>query len=313
MGVFSSWVNAPGNLRPAGISKVKVAGSDAPNVYFHLGITEGGATNLPALFQSDTFLRTPPFGHDVIVKFNSLQASLTEIELLDDLIAYQPLKVAAVFVDYATGNKMCIVSNDLGISWRLVSDGTFNKFRFIEYTFQGAIAANQLTALFADEPADGTPGGSEKLNGFGQVEAPSRRKPNGFSKIEIRVKGETSYSDLGTFRDEKFEFSTLTETFEKKRPRTHGIKGTIDAVLGQTTATERDLIEAINTNICEFKITLLDGVILTLSDSNNVRFTAHAGWDASGHVDKTRGIPLHIEGTILDFATPPTVWNGLWS
>src|SRR5229473_3481912 len=99
--IFSgNWVTSPADLKPAGVHLLRVAASDAPTVFYTLGIQREGDVVGETPNKPDTFLRPMAWGFYFNMKFQSIHAaSLTLIQALDKLITKGPLIIVIEMAD----------------------------------------------------------------------------------------------------------------------------------------------------------------------------------------------------------------------
>ncbi len=311
--VFSSWVNNLSNLRAAGISSHKVrANGDA--AYYHLGVVRDPKIHIKPMRKPDGYLRQRGFGFEADIVVPSIQASATEIKILDDILINQPLAVKLGTMDSLT----LATTNLFGVQWKLICDGDANDFRRIEYLYKGYLKSGELDALTTSSPAsDGTPTGTDKLYALSQSTVKANEAPNGLAKIEFKASSDSAYADAGDFARGKYTFECIGENGGGGRalPRTVGIKFRFDVELHQTSNTELDLLDAILSNEIDLRLTHMDGMILTYP-ATNVGVLPEV--DFSGNVDAIRKIKLHAEGALVFngttfVTTGGTPWDSLWS
>lgn len=308
MALLTGFAMAPHNASAAGIVNLYIKGKD-DEAYYSLGITRATAGNQEAKATGDALLRSIPFGRIVLVRAQSLGASLTEIELLDDLILNQPLEVIAQL----TNGRYLVVEdpNELGIRWKLECTGDMTDARYIEYLFSANFKDSEVNALMtANAPSLGNTSDNDVFLDFTQTANRSSVVGNGLVKVEVRGTDEAgNYVDFGDFNNGKYTIECLGPDGKGARavPRTHTIKFAIDYEGLQTSATETDLIASMNTHFLDWKLTHFDGLVLTIGGGN---VGAHAGWINEGNVDVHGMIRTHIEGSMT---SPYTGWDNLWS
>jgi len=308
-----NWVQNLANIRAAGIvsHKVKVNGDQA---YYHLGLCRDPKINIKPLQKPGAYLKPRGFGFEADLVVPSIQASIVEMKLLDDLVIHQPIALKLGTTDSIT----LAAANLLGIQWKLICDGDANDFRRIEYQYRGFLKTGELDSFTTSSPpSDGTPNAADKLYTLLQTAIKSNEVPNGLTKIEFKASADSSYADAGDFTNARYTFETIGETGGGGRglPRTVAIKFTFDAGLLQTAATELDLLDSIINNDIDLRLTHLDGVVLTIPGTN---IGVVPEIDFSGNVNTIRKINLHAEGVLVfngtSFTTTGgTTWDALWS
>lgn len=309
------WLPTLAKMRAAGVSKymVKITAPTADAAYYCLGDVVDAKINSKPITQNDGYGRPHIAGHALELVIPTHQASATEIAILDDLILNQPVQVNLAFTDTLRLNTAL-----LGMSWKLICDGDMNGFRRIEYTHKGNLKLTELDGLTDTSTVTvGSPTGTDLLYTLAQTPVKANEKPNGLSLIEWQVSGDSTYADIGEFRNAKYTFETVGEMRGGGRgyPAISAIKLTFDAEILCTTDTEMNLLDTLATSVLNLKLTHMDGAVLALAGTN---FGITVEPDFSGNTDKNRTMKIHAEGTLINngttfVTTGGTGWGALWT
>lgn len=317
--IFSgAWAKNAQHVRAAGASslKVKIA-SDA--AYYNLGAPRDIKLSGKSLNKADSLLRPLPWGFRPELVVTTLQAETTEIKILDQLILN-----TLVGFQIAQLDNIYIVNesspNLFSLHWMLKSSGDFDDMRQIEYRFMGNLQSSEFDDLFTATPVTvGTPGGGDVLATLSQSIVPAHQVPNGLSKIEFKASTDSAYADLGEFAKGAWSFECLTTPGGGGRglPRTIAIKFMLDAHGIQTHTTETALLDDIQNNVIDLKLTNMDGMVITLPSTN---FNLVPSWMNDGNADKERAIDFHAEGALVTNAagtayqtTGAVAWDSLFT
>ena len=309
--VFVAWASSLANIRSSGILSpmVKAYGDGS---YYLLGNTRDAKLTVTIPTKSDTLLR--PFGWGALVEaiLPVIQAGSTEIKLLDQIITKLPLAVSFGLTD-----ALYFETTLLAPKWKLECGSNFDDFRTIEYTLRSMVKSSELDALFTASRSTLTGGSSvDALFALGTVPVLGDQVPNGFSKVEFKASGDVAYVDLGDFSGGKYTFETISTDGAggRMQPRCTAIKFNFDVSGHETEIAKLQMIDSFLAQGIDLKLTHMDGVVLTVPDTN---IQVVPGIHIEGNVDKVREIRLHAEGALLwngtQFGTTGgTAWDAMW-
>lgn len=295
---FTSAISAQ---KPRGIAKVfvKIA---ADTGYSSLGILRNGKAHIRSSQSQDTYKRSRPFSHVAEYDFEMMQCSLTEIELLDTLVAGN----VAVIVQTVDGQQyehlIAQPQTLVGIKYRIVSNAKIDANRFIQIRMRVGLVDNDLQYVIPASPTAVTaPGTSDTFwtiansgSDTGNLGKPGNILPAGFSKVEICALSESSYDDMGEVTNSSLEIETFGEPSDKLQYRNVGanIKGSFETL--QDSDVEKGAFSLFHANGAKLKITHYDGVVWTLG--SNTGITYDEGFD--NDFDGTKTVKYTFDGAI---------------
>ncbi len=285
---------------PRGIAKVYVKKA-ADTGYSSLGDIRNGKAHVRLTGTQNSRKRTNPFAAIAEHEFEMLQCSLTEMELLDTLIAGD----VDVIIQCIDGQ--CYVHNAaatrVGIWAKPTFDAKIDSNRFITIRMKVGLLSSEIdTVVPAVNPSITAPADTDTFwaiaNPTGVTTNPGKKenvRPSGVSTAEICALSESSYDDMGEVSNTTFTMEPLGRETDKLRYRTIGFKidGSFEQL--QDSSTEKGALDLFHTNGANLKLTYYDGLILTLADKVGV--IADEGFD--GDFDDHKTIKYTIDGSIL--------------
>ena len=288
------------NQKPKGIAKVYVKIA-ADMGYSSLGEIRNGEAHVRSSQAQDTYMRSYPFAAVAEYKFEMLQCSVTELELLDRLIAgdvyFLFLAVDGSYYVHDAANTL------LGLKYRVVCDGKIDTNRFIEISAKVGLLASELdTVLPSVNPTVGAPGTGDTFwsiansgSDVGNAGLPAHILPAGVATLEVCALSESSYDDVGEVTNSSLTFETFGEESDRLRYRQVGveIKGSFD--LMQSANADLANFDLIPANGMNVKITHFDSLLWTLANKVGVQFDYKNVGNFEGH----KFVNLAFDGRIL--------------
>lgn len=286
------------NIKPGGLASWKIKmGTDIGHYSF--GPLRDGKVNVKTLFDADGYGRQRPFALDVNATAKTLNTGKTGVlELLGKLgVTYANQILAAT-----NGQKY---SGQLGFYWRLVCEGGMSKSRYLELFADGQLMIDHATyddlaVLLAASPTEGSPNGTDSMNGWDATTA--SRVPAAFKSVTIAVDGDSE--DVGSIRNERLIISGISSKDNYGRSTVQKIQVECEFDMRQTSA-ELALMSAPAADAgFAYAIALADGAILTLSTDLGFHFE----YDSLGSINDEAFIKVTGGGFVL-----PSAWAGIVS
>jgi hypothetical protein len=292
------------NQKPVGIKTVYVKESAG---YSPLGFIRNGKINISSIGSEDTYGRE--FGHAVKCEysFEMMQASSTEVALLDEL-TNGAQEFIIVGVDGQQYEHLSTDSLVIGVSAAVVSDSAIDKNKFIEIKMQGAYPASKLhgaNAIIKSSPTSVTRATSGVFYGIvGTDTATTLGRiagivPSGFSTVSIGAWSEASgtVETVGRIKNGRFRIEQLSELDDSLRINPYCVN--VDLSF--------DMLESHDAMFADLELMFANGnhYIITGIDTSTVTIdssTARAGFNwklnNEGNIDKIRTITVSGKGKL---------------
>jgi hypothetical protein len=294
------YTSSVSNQKPRAIAKVFVKKA-ADTGYSSLGILRNGKAHLKSAQLVDSNKRSRTFSAIAEYDFEMEQCSLTEIELLDTLVAGD----VSVIIQCVDGQQYehIAAATLLGLKYKIVSNAKIDANRFIQIQARVGLIDSEIDSVVPASPTAITePVSGDTFWAISNVSAavdnlgrPENIRPAGFNTVEICALSESSYDDMGEVTNSSIEVETFGEPSDKLRYRNVGamIKGSFETL--QDSSAEKSNLDLIHTNGANLKITQFDSLLWTLT--NKVGITWDEGFDAD--FDGTKTIKYTFDGAIL--------------
>lgn len=251
-------------------------------------------------------------------KCKMLQASLTEIELLDvitdgtNAFLFKLSDAAAIPTVGAAATEGWVVLSAAQVGSpkaKIVADGTPANNRYIELEWKGSLLLSELDAAVKasidDDDFEAT-GGSGTLKTTGTYTAAKNGglptlaniKPCGITSVTLTNTGGTPQT-LGPVKNVKIAFDYLAEEDSNGRYLTHAVDINIEYDWMQSDAVNLLLLNSMVNDEIDAVITMRDGLIITLS--NVVGITTNFKVPTGGFQNQ-RGVTFTHRGKVLKSA-----------
>lgn len=285
---------------PKGIKDVYVKVA-ADTGYSTLGKIRNGKAHVRSSSTQDTYKRSKPFSAVAEHEFEMLQCSLTEIELMDQLILGDVLVIVeTVDAQYYVHNAAATL---LGIKFKITADAKIDANRFILVQMSVGLIDSELdTVMPSVAPTLTAPATGDKFWAIANtgvvVTNPGRQEnilPAGVATLEICALSESSYDDMGEVTNSSLTVESFGDMSDKLRYRNVGLTVLANYDTMQDSNTEKANLDLIHTNGGNFKITFFDGLVATLANKVGMQWNEGFDGDFEGH----KFINFKLDGNIL--------------
>lgn len=186
-----------------------------------------------------------------------------------------------------------------GFKWKLMIPGTPDELMTCEIIADRLYTSSQIDTIHGT-PTTSVPDTSVLDNL--KTLARSAAAPGGIVKMEM---GDGSYTDVfEAIRNGSMEFELLCEKDSVGRSKGFAIKGMVDLEVFQYASSDALLINTIMDQQNDYKFTLLNGRVATLTELMGFHFEATHDKDMDG----ASYIKVHGEGVIKT-----SEWDGIWT
>jgi len=253
--------------------------TDAGTQPFYVGLTDAAFYNISNLYdgkievktmsQDDSFAQPLAFGAEINATAKMFNTDKTNV-----LKTLDQLSTRTINHVINTRGSGSIQTNGLaiptgGTKWKFVCDADSNKVRYIELNLTRKIDATEITALLTTAaPSYGTAVSTDALYTFNSL-ARTGIIPAGFRSFEICATYNGTFQDIGNIKNGKLIIELLTSTDSLGREVGYAMKIDVEVEGMQASATELAQLQALATQATYFKITLLDGTVVTLGNVTN--------------------------------------------
>lgn len=304
---------SPSYHRPAGFQAVYIRPSG--ELYQTLGAISEGTLKFSDYKESDSVGKNKSFAVEFTASCRMMQASLTEIELMDTICAgtnaflFKMSDSGAIPGAAAVTEGWVLVSAaQVGCKATLVMDGDPNANAYILLEWQGSLLlsayAAAVKASIDDNEFEAT-GGAGTLKAIGTYTAaldggsptPANIKPCGISSVTLAEAGGAAQT-LGAVKNAKIQFKFNAEEDGLRRFLPHSVGVDIEYEWMQTDAANLiNLYTMVDTEI-DAVITMLNGVVITLSNKVGIS----TAFESVGNYDKIRVVRFQHQGQMLKSA-----------
>lgn len=283
---FPSISSAITQHRPASFKAVYCR--PASDKYQTIGAISDGTIEFSEYEVTDSQGRNKAFAFKVTGSCKMLQASLTEIELMDTLAAgtnawlFKLSDAAAVPTAGAAATEGWILlsSAQVGCKPKLVMSGDFRNNTYIELQFQGSLLWSEMDAAIKasiddDEFASSADSATAALYAIGTYTAAkdggnptvANIKPAGVSSITLAEAGGAT-ATVGPVKNVKIEFEFLSDSENEARGRhiCHAVAADISYEWMETDAANLLNLNAFSDTEIDAVLTMANGVVVTLSN-----------------------------------------------
>ena len=289
------------NVNMSGMASWKVR-PNGETEFMSLGPVRNGKAVEKTLFTKDSKGREIPYAVQLEFEAEMLYTgSLVNIvELLDDLGSLD-LDQQITMNNGITWDSYLLTQKFFGFEWELVSDKDRDDARFIKIKADRIIKIGELDTVHGVVTAGSTDADSVLL----ALKSLTRGDvvPAGINSIEFSADGSFE-NNFGTIRNGKVTCKLLTTKDSMGRSTGYGIEIVIDAEALQASATEIGVLDTLAGTDWNYKITLADGRIMSLTAVLGMAWEHHLDKDS----DDVSFIKITASGRILFSA-----WNGIWT
>ena len=303
MSSIYSFAAAISNQKAKGISAVYVNGTSG---YTTLGFIRNGSAIIKSLTSMDTFGREFPHAVSCEYKFEMLQATATEIDLMDSLVGgsvdFIITGVDGLQYEHLAADNSG--ANVLGVYVKVSNDSSIDKNRFIEVNLKVNIPTANLSNIIKSTPTTIT---QVAAGTFGAIVNSSTLTgrlagivPSGILSVGVRAWGESSsYDTIGRIKNGKWELSHSFEEDDLGRYNSYCVDMNLEFDYLQSTQTEIASFQLAAANQFDYKITNVDGTILYLNNEAGVNWS----FENVGNIEGLRVIKVVGKGKIagVDF------------
>jgi hypothetical protein len=311
------------NIYPAGFLQVFIEANSGGETWQTLGAISGGVLNISEPTALDSVGRNKTNGAYLFTaKCNMMQASLTEVELLDNICSgannflFKLSDAVAITTgSVASAGWIKVTSAQVGCKGKLVCDGTPEDNKHIELEWQGTILksdANEI-ALYTPSLIDtafATDGNSFTFMGIGTYTVAkdggtstlTHIKPCGVATVQLDDAGGSSPVTITPITNVKMTYEMLAAEDGLKRFLPCSLAIDIEYECMATLNADLLLLGNMTDQTIKLTITMLDGSVFTLDNLVGIDFN----FEVSGDMDKNRCIRFSHKGKVLQ-ATIATI------
>jgi len=262
------------------------------------------SVDMKTLGKEDSLKRFHAFDYDLQMKATVpvVRTTANQIKLLDTLSSNQ-LNQKITLSNGQTISSALATEPYFGFGWELATDSMEDDLH-LNITADRYLTRAEFAQILGTAPGNGTLNGSDNLKLMDSATIDDIA-PGGISKIEVGQTGTSFTDNIGMLQSAKFSAKLTTKRDTRGRTfRSGGIMISVDAEAAQASNTELLQYPNLDKYQLDWKLTFVNGIVLTLTAGLGFQMEWLADKDADGNTyTKVTG-----GGIIL-----PSAWDACWS
>jgi len=281
------------NITDEGTAPFYVGKTDA--AFYNLGSLYDGKIQVNTFSQNDSLAQPIAFGAELNASAKIFNTDKTNVLKTLDKLSTRVINHVINTRGQGTYTSNGLTIPSFGMKWKFVCDADSNKARYVELTATRRVVATDITTLLTTAaPSYGTAVSTDDLYALNSL-ARSGIIPAGFRTFEICATYNGTFQDVGVIKNGKLVIELLTSQDSLGQEVGYGMKIDVEVEAMQASATELAQMQALATQATYFKITLLDGTIVTLGNATNQQIGIN--WSVISDKDSTGEATIKMVGS----------------
>lgn len=269
---------AKANLKPAALKNLYVKATTSAGVadaaYYALPFIRAGIASIKTFEFLDSVGREYPFAGMLHIEAECTATHKTNMLKMLDALATNQIDVYGLGVSTQNYFTEGLTPAFAGLKWSFICDGSVDKHRFVKFEFSRGLQTSEFDAVLSlSSPTLGTPATSDVLYALNSL-VRADIIPAGFKSVTCSAAGGGGATDnFGLIRNGKLTMELLVDSTEMYlRAQGYLVHFAYEFEMMQTANSELIQLDTIATRENDFKITLMDGTVVTLTSQAGVTF-----------------------------------------